>query len=59
MNDITAFIIIFVMVLIFFFTFMIIDTRSHKAEMRDISFKYKLERIDRQLDELIDVVRKK
>lgn len=58
MNDYLVMPIIFVMILIFFFNYMIMDSKFHKAEMRDMDLKYKLENINRQLDRLKDEIRR-
>lgn len=69
MNDYLILPIIFVMLLLFFFNFMIIDSKfhkseinfdreCHKSEMRNIDLKYKMERIERQLERIEERNRK-
>lgn len=70
MNDYLVMPIIFVMILLFFFNYMIIDGKFHKEEMRvdrkfteserrDIDLKYKLESMERKLDRIQDDIRRK
>lgn len=59
MNDYLILPIIFIMILLFFFNFMIVDTKFHKSEMRDISHTHQLERIQRELERIKDDIRRK